>query len=89
MHFRDMPECSVEVTSMGSHVKQKKRLKKKPRSLLHIIAAVQPDIRIHKETEEINPIQLPIPGLVTEKTETGVAEIEGEKTVYIRLVMRG
>jgi len=73
------------------HIKRKKRKiksKRKPRSLLQIIAAVTPDIHIHKETEEINPVQLSIPGLVTEKTEIGVAEVEGKKTVYVRLWMR-
>ncbi|MDI6810937.1 MAG: hypothetical protein QMD80_04580 [archaeon] len=59
------------------------------KSILDAIKDVDLDIKIPEKTREINPLKTNIPGIETEKTEIGVAEVEGEKTVYIKMKMKG
>lgn len=66
-----------------------KMTKRKPKSILDAIKHVDLDIKIPDTTKEIKPLKTPIPGLETEKTEIGVAEVEGKKTVYIKMKLRG
>jgi hypothetical protein len=47
------------------------------------------DVKIPDETHEINPLKTNIPGVKTEKTEIGVAEVEGKKTMYIKMKLKG
>jgi len=66
-----------------------KMTKRKPKSVLDAIKHVDLDIKIPDKTKEIKPLKTHIPGLETEKTEIGVAEVEGKKTVYIKMKLRG
>ena len=66
-----------------------KMTKRKSKSVLDAIKHVDLDIKIPDKTNEIKPLKTHIPGLETEKTEIGVAEVEGKKTVYIKMKLRG
>ena len=66
-----------------------KMTKRKSKSVLDAIKHVDLDIKIPDKTKEIKPLKTHIPGLETEKTEIGVAEVEGKKTVYIKMKVRG
>jgi hypothetical protein len=59
------------------------------KSLLDAIKHVKLDVKIPDETHEINPLKTNIPGVKTEKTEIGVAEVEGKKTMYIKTKLKG
>jgi len=76
-----MQICSMEVMN--------KMTKRKSKSVLDAIKHVDLDIKIPDKTKEIKPLKTHIPGLETEKTEIGVAEVEGKKTVYIKMKVRG
>ena len=63
--------------------------KRKPKSILDAIKHVDLDIKIPDKTDEIKPLETHIPGVKIEKTEIGVAEVEGKKTMYIKMKLRG
>jgi hypothetical protein len=63
--------------------------KRKSQSLMTVIKDVELSIKIPDNTEEIKPMKSPVPGLKTEKTEIGVAEIEGKKTIYLKIKLKG
>lgn len=66
-----------------------KMAKRKSQSILDAIKQVDLDIKIPDETHEINPVKTHVLGVKMEKTEIGVAEVEGKKTVYIKMKLRG
>ncbi|MBE0516585.1 MAG: hypothetical protein IBX41_04225 [Methanophagales archaeon] len=66
-----------------------KKAKRKSQSILDAIKQVELDIKIPDETYEINLLKTNLPGVKTEKTEIGVAEVEGKKTMYIKMKLRG
>lgn len=59
------------------------------KSILDAIKHVDLDVKILDKTHEIKPLKTDIPGVKTEKTEIGVAKVEGKKTIYIKMKMRG
>jgi hypothetical protein len=75
--------CSIRVRIMGE------KAKRKPQSLMTVIKDVELAIKIPDKTEVIKPMKSPVPGLKTEKTEIGVAEIEGKKTIYLKIKLNG
>jgi hypothetical protein len=66
-----------------------KKARRKSKSILDAIKHVGLDIKILDKTHEINPLKTHIPGVKTERTEIGVAEVEGKKTTYIKMKLRG
>jgi hypothetical protein len=46
-------------------------------------------IAVPEKTDEVNPIKFPVPGFETEKTEVGVAKIEGKNALYMRIRLKG
>jgi len=61
----------------------------KRKSLLSALKHVNLPVKIQDETHEVNPMTTHIPGIKVEKTEIGVAEIGGKKTVYIKMKLKG
>jgi len=74
-------------SNLSVHHKKSKR--KKNLSLLQVISSVEPTITIEDKTEEINPSQLSVPFLHTKEADIGIANIEGKKSVYLRLFFEG
>ncbi|MFZ2071406.1 MAG: hypothetical protein WAV32_07420 [Halobacteriota archaeon] len=66
-----------------------KMARRKSKSILDAIKHVDLDVKIPDKTDEINPLKTDIPGVKTEKTEIGVAEVEGKKTTYIKMKLKG
>lgn len=62
---------------------------RKSKSILDVIKHVDLDVKIPDKTDEINPLKTDIPGVKTEKTEIGVAKVEGKKTTYIKMKLSG
>ncbi|MFA5294432.1 MAG: hypothetical protein WC382_02825 [Methanoregulaceae archaeon] len=63
--------------------------KKKKKTILNTVKNAEIHVTVPENTDEINPLKFSVPGFRTEKTEAGVATIQGKKALYIRLRIRG
>ncbi len=61
--------------------------KKKP--ILNIIRDADISVSEPDKTDEVNPIDLRVPGMQTEKTEIGVATVNSKKALYLKLRLKG
>jgi hypothetical protein len=62
--------------------------KKKGRSILETVKNVKIEVVEPLTISPIRPLSLMVPGLSTETTEIGVAEIGKNKALYLRLSLR-
>ena len=67
---------------------QKGKGKKKGRSILETVQNVKIEIAEPLKFSPVRPLSINVPGFSTEKTEIGVAEISGNKALYLRLSLR-
>jgi hypothetical protein len=63
--------------------------KKKKKNILDTIKNANIHVTVPEKTDEVNPMKFPVPGFQTEKTEVGVATIEGKNALYLRLQIKG
>ena len=62
--------------------------KKKGRSILETVKNVKIEVVKPQTITPVRPLSINVPGFSTEKTEIGVAEIYGNKALYLRLSLR-
>lgn len=63
--------------------------KKKPKPILDIINNASIRVTVPDKTDAINPVKFPVPGIQTERAETGVAKVGKRKALYVKLHLRG
>ncbi|MDO9034119.1 MAG: hypothetical protein Q7U51_02825 [Methanoregula sp.] len=68
--------------------KGKGKEKKKGRSILETVKNVKIEVVEPLTISPVRPLSINVPGFLTEKTEIGVAEISGNKALYLRLSLR-
>ena len=68
--------------------KGKGKGKKKGRSILETVKTVKIEVAEPLTISPVRPLSINVPGFLTEKTEIGVAEISGNKALYLRLSLR-
>lgn len=68
--------------------KGKGKGKKKGRSILETVKNVKIEVAEPLTISPVRPLSINVPGFLTEKTEIGVAEISGNKALYLRLSLR-
>jgi len=62
--------------------------KKKGRTILETVKNVKIEVVEPLTISPVRPLSINVPGFSTEKTEIGVAEIYGNKALYLRLSLR-
>ncbi len=62
--------------------------KKKGRSIIETVQNVKIEVAEPLTLSPVRPLSINVPGFSTEKTEIGVAEISGNKALYLRLSLR-
>ncbi len=63
--------------------------KQKKKPILNIIRDADISVTEPDKTDEVNPIDLRVPGMQTEKTEIGVATINSKKALYVKIRLKG
>jgi len=67
---------------------RKGKKKKKGKSILETVKNVKIEIVEPRTISPVRPISMTVPGFSTETTEIGVAEINNNKAIYLRLTLR-
>lgn len=71
-------------------VRPAKRTRKgRERSILEIVKNVKIEVAEPSVTSPVRPLSISVPGFSAETTDIGVAEICGDKALYLRLNLRG
>jgi hypothetical protein len=85
----NIPPHENDTSSIPVKTKARKgKGKKKGRSILETVKNVKIEVAEPLTLSPVRPLSINVPGFLTEKTEIGVAEISGNKALYLRLSLR-
>jgi hypothetical protein len=62
---------------------------KQKKNVLDTIRDVNIRVTVPEKTDEINPVGFPLPGLRTETTRIGEANVGNRKALYLKLHLKG